>query len=187
MGAAVPTSLGRVAGRASFVSGVLAAVGVVFLLAMFVSFGVGATSPALVFGRVNDTLVLVSYLLAAPGVLAVRELLRPSAPILGGLLAILGLAAISAIVVLQALLVFDVLTFEEQVGPVSIALLVLGGWFVASGYLGRSSGVLPRGVRMGLIAATYVGYPIYAIWLGRHLSASAPLTPPRRAVVPVEE
>ena len=60
------------------------------------------------------------------------------------------------------------LTFAEQT-DFSLALLVLAAWFVIVGYLGRSSGVLPGGVRMGLLAATYVGYPIWALWLGRRL------------------
>jgi hypothetical protein len=55
-----------------------------------------------------------------------------------------------------------VLSFQVQVGPASIALLVLGAWFVVTGFLGGRSGVLPRGGRMGLFSATYVGYPIWA-------------------------
>jgi hypothetical protein len=40
---------------------------------------------------------------------------------------------------------------------------------VLTGYLGSSSGTLPHGLRMGLLAVTYVGYPIWAFWLGRRL------------------
>lgn len=65
--------------------------------------------------------------------------------------------------------VLGMLTFEEQIGAVSLALLVLAVWFVIIGYLGSSIGVLPHGVRMGLLAATYVGYPFWAFWLGRRL------------------
>jgi hypothetical protein len=153
----------------SYASGTMAAVGVVFLAAMFASFAVGASSQALAVGRINDVLVTVSYLLALPSVIALGMLLRQHAPALSVVATVIGVGALGAIVVLQWLLITEVLSFEVQVGPVSIALLVLGAWFVAVGYLGRSGRVLPNGVRMGVLAATYVGYPVWAFWLGRNL------------------
>src|SRR4029077_5697772 len=145
------------------------AIGVVFLAAMFVSFAVQATSPGLAFGWINDVLVGVAYLLAVPSVIAIGALLRPAAPVVGRLATVIGLGAILAIVVLQWMVVLGAVTFEDQIGAVSLALLVLGVWFVIVGHLGSSSGVLPDGVRMGLLAATYVGYPFWAFWLGRNL------------------
>jgi hypothetical protein len=164
---------GRLAGRTLMISGVLAAAGVAFIVAMFASFAVGARDAALAFGRVNDVLILVGYLLAAPAVLALRAILRPEAGRAGDVVALVGLVAIGAIVVLQLLLVAGRLTFAEQVGPVSLALLVLGAWFVVVGLSGSRSGLMPRGARMGLLAALYVGYPIWAIWLGRRLATEA--------------
>ena len=176
------------AGRISIVSGVISAVGVAFLFAMYASFAIGAQSIGLVFGRINDALIMIAYLLAVPSAFALNELLRPRWPTLSRVLLVIGIGAISAIVILQALLVAEVLTFEEQIGPVSVALLVLGGWFIATGYLGRRLGVLPRGTRMGVLAATYVGYPIWAIWLGRRLIGTAVASPAqRRPIVPVKE
>jgi len=163
----------RIAARTTVASGVIGAIGIGFLVAMFVSFAVATNGPALVLGRVNDVCVLVSYLLCAPSVIAVWARLRRGAPAINALLALLGLGAIVAIVVLQALLVIDAVTFEEQVVPVSIALLTLGVWFVLAGHLGSSSGALPGGTRMGLLAATYIGYPIWAFWLGRRLRPAA--------------
>lgn len=65
------------------------------------------------------------------------------------------------------------MTFEEQIGPVSIALLAVGAWMVGIGYVARSAGVLPNGVRNGVLGALYVGYPIWAIDVGRSLLARA--------------
>jgi hypothetical protein len=161
----------RPTGWATLVSGVAAAIGIVFLVAMFASFAVGATSSGQAFGRINDVLVMVSYLLAAPSVLALSALLRSGAPVLSSVLTLIGLGAIVAIVALQYQLIVGALTFEGQVGLVSVALLVLGVWFVVTGYLGSASGEFHYGVRMGLIAATYVGYPIWAIWSGRRFLA----------------
>lgn len=159
----------RLGGWTAYASGVVSAISWVFLIAMFASFAVGATSPGLVFGRINDVLVVAWGLLALPLTVALHVLLRPHAPILSGLAMMFGIGAIVAIMVLQSLLVVGALTFEEQIGPVSIAFLVLAVWFVMTGYLGSSSRALPHGVRIGLLAATSVGYPIWAFWLGRHL------------------
>ena len=177
---AVPaTTVLRVAAMTTVISGVIAAIGMAFLVGMFAAFAVDASGPALVLGRINDTAVLLSYLLCAPSVLAVRQLLRPGHPVLGTLAAILGLGSIAAIVILQGFLIAGIMTFEEQVGLVSIGLLGLGVWFVATGQAGASSAVLPHGLRMGVLAASYVGYPIWAVWLRRRLIPGDPPQPSR--------
>lgn len=163
----------RLGGWTAYASGVAAAIGLVFLIVMFASFAIGTRPAGLVFGSINDVMVMVTYLFAMPSAIALGVLLRPYAPRLSGLYTVIGLGAMAAVIVLQWLLVVRALTFEEQIGPVSIALLVVAAWFVLTGYLGRSSGVLPHGVRMGLLAATYIGYPIWAFWLGRCLLEKA--------------
>jgi hypothetical protein len=166
----------RLVSRLTFASGALGAFGVVFLVAMFVSFAVGARSAGLAFGWINDVLLMVSYALAAPAALALGSLLRPRAPILSTFAAVIGLAAIVVIVLLQLLLVIGAMTFEEEIGPASIAFLFLAAWFGLTGYLGRVAGVLPNGVRWGILGATYVGYPIWAFWMSRNLVPRS--TPP---------
>jgi hypothetical protein len=178
--AAEPVPAQGPVGRITIVSGVLAAIGVAFLTAMYASFAVGATPLALAFGRINDVLVMLAYLLAIPVAIAVCRLLRPRAPLMSMVAAVTGIGALGVIVVLQFLLVVGALTFEEEVGPVSIALLILGVWFVLIGYLGRTSGVLPNGVRWGILGATYVGYPIWAFWMSRRLAEQTPAFPVQR-------
>jgi len=158
-----------VAGWTAYASGLLAAVGIAFLIPMFVSFAVGAATSGRAFGQINDVLVMASYALAVPSTVALRSVLQPQTRRWSDPLALIGVGSMVAIVILQLLLVVGALTFEEQFGFVSIAGLVLGGWFVATGYLARSNGLLPHGVRDGLLAAGYVGYPIWAFNLGRHL------------------
>ncbi len=162
------TTLG-LAAWISYASGVVAAVGLVFLIAMFASFAAGATSPGLVFGWINDVLGVVGALLMLPLAVALHVLLRPRAPILSGLAMMIGVGAMVGIIVLQSLLVLGALTFQEEVGPVLIAFLFFVVWLVLTSYLGNASGALPHGLRMGLLAVTYVGSPIWAFWLGRHL------------------
>lgn len=163
------TTVLRLGGRAAYANGMVSAVGLLFLVAMFVSFALGATSIGLVFGWINDVSAVVAALLMLPLVVAVHVLLRPHAPILSRLATVIGFGANLAIMVLQSLLVLGALTFQEEIGPVLIAFIFLVVWLVLTGYLGNSTGALPHGLRMGLLAVTYVGYPIWAFWLGRHL------------------
>jgi uncharacterized membrane protein len=163
-----PTVL-RLAAAAAYASAVVAPIGLVFLVALYISFGVGARSQGLVFGWINDVLAVVTGLLMLPIAVAVHVLLRERAPQRSRLALIVGIGANVAIVILQSLLVVGSLTFEQEILPVLIAFLALVVWYVTTGFLGSSAGVLPHGVRMGLVAATYVGYPFWAVWLARHL------------------
>jgi hypothetical protein len=78
----------------------------------------------------------------------------------------IGIVGMIAIIVLQYLLIAGVLTFEQQVGAVSVALLAVAVWLVVTGYLGRFTGKLPGSLLMSIIGASYVGFPIWAFWLG---------------------
>lgn len=159
----------RSGGMAALASGTIGVVAVALLIAMVVLFAVGAESTARAVGWVNDLLSLVMYALAIPVALALHALLRPSGPRRSGTIAAVGVLALAAVVILQAILVVGAMTFGQQSVLVSIALLGVGVWLVATGVLGRSIGVLPHGLRNGLIGATYIGYPFWAIDLGRRL------------------
>jgi len=155
----VSSPLVRATARLSAITG---AAGVVFLVSMFLAFGAGATSAGQALGRINDVLVMVAYPLALPSLQALRARSRPIAPREADLATLIGIAAVIAITVLQGMLVADVLTFEQQGGPVSLALLAFGVSLVMLGDAGRRAGVFPDGRRMGLIGATYIGYPLWA-------------------------
>jgi hypothetical protein len=160
-------------GRAAYATAVVAPIGLAFLVAMYVSFALGAKSPGLAFGWINDMLAVVTGLLMLPVAVAVHVLLRDRAPRASRLALILGIGANVAIAILQSLLVAGVLTFDQEIGPVLIAFLALVVWFVTTGLMGSSTGVLPHGIRMSVLAATYIGYPFWAAWLGRHLLGRA--------------
>lgn len=156
----------RFGGVAAYVSGVVAAVGVVFLIAMFVSFVVGSDLTG-TLGRVNDVLIAVQYSLALPAAVGLHALLRPRNRRLSRLVLLIGIIGMLAIVVLQLLLVFGVVAFDRQVVFVVLALLVVGAWLVLTGILARP--ILPHSQRMSLLAVPYLGYPIWAFWLGTQL------------------
>lgn len=167
-GGDAPMSLGmRVAGLASVASAGIAAVAVILLVLMFGAFGLGATSAGKTAGAINDVLTLVAYLLAAPGVLATGAILRHRRPVIVWIGVLTAIGAIGAVVVLQWQLVSGALPFNQQIGPVSVAFLILGAWFVLSAHIG--AGLLPYGVGIGVSAAVYVGYPVLAFRLGRSL------------------
>ena len=161
--------LARIAGPALVASSVAGAVGLVFLAAMFAAFAAGAQATGMTLGFVNDVTGVVTPILAAPAIVVVGRILGTRSPRLAPVLTVIALVAMGAIVVLQSLLVAKVLTFERQILPVSLAMLVWGGWFVAVGYLGRRDGALPVGPGLGLASALYVGYPVWAWRLGRWL------------------
>lgn len=164
----------RFGGVAAYVSGVVAAVGVVFLIAMFVSVVVGSELAG-TFGRVNDVLVAVQYSLALPAAVGLHALLRRRNKRLSRLVLVIGIIGMLTVVALQLLLVFGVLTFPRQVVFVVLALLVVGAWLLITGVLARP--ILPHSQRMSLLAVPYFGYPVWAFWLGTQL-----LSQPSRGV-----
>jgi hypothetical protein len=154
--------LTRLAGWFAYASGVVSTIGVVFFVAMLAVKGP--------FGRLNDICVMIQYLLALPIPLALHRLLQARAPFLSKLAMLIGILGMMAVVVLQFLLIVGVLSFSEQVGPVTFALVVVvGAWLVITGYLSRSTGKLPRSMLVSILAVPYFGYPVWAFWLGRHL------------------
>jgi hypothetical protein len=169
-GGVFPSPLVRWTARLSAITG---AAGVVFLVSMFLAFGAGATSTGQALGRINDVLVLVAYPLVLPSLRALRSASRSIAPREADLATLIGVVAVIAITVLQGLLVADVLTFEQQGGPVSLAFLAFGVSLVMLGDAGRRAGVFPDGRRMGLIGATYFGYPLWAWRVSQPLVAGA--------------
>lgn len=163
----------RFAAWAAFTAAAIAAVGALFLVAMFASLGTGARSAGLTFGRINDLLILVSYPLATPAVLGVHRLLRPHAPIRMTVATTISIVSIGAIALLQALLVVEVLTFEQQVIPVTIAIVGFAVGQAMAAAVGRSTGLMPGGVRWALPTAVYFGFPLWAVWVGRQLNRIA--------------
>jgi hypothetical protein len=163
------TRINRVAGTALLISAAVTVVGVVCLIAMFVGFAAGAASTARAFGFVNDASALLTYPLTLPAMVVLHGLLRPRWRGASTVAAAFGVVGVVGIVLLQALLVANVLTFEQQIGPVSVAFVLFGVWAVSTGYMASGIGLLPHGVRLGLIASLYVGFPVWAWLLGRRL------------------
>ena len=156
------TTVLRLGGWTAYLSGAVAAIGLLFWFARF-------AFPGSVIGWLNDVFVMIQYALTVPIAVSLHTLLQSYNPGRSLSAMVVGVGGMVAVVVLQFLLVVDALTFAQQVLPVTTAILVVGLWLVITGYLARTTGKLPHGLRMSLIAVPYFGYPIWAFWLGRHL------------------
>jgi len=77
---------------------------------------------------------------AVPGVLAIGAALRVATPRLSRFGTPLAVAGIAVIVVLQALLVAGVLTFEQEIGPATVGFVAMGSWMVVAAVAGRRTG-----------------------------------------------
>jgi hypothetical protein len=148
-------------------SSAVSVVGLVALFGMFTAFGTGNQGLGSTLGMINDVLAFPTLLLMLPAVVELRRLLRPSSPALVDTLTVLGVLAMAGVLVLQGMLVAGLLPFSVQINYVSIVWVGLAAWFIGTGVVGSRAGLLPRGGRMGALAATYVGYPVWGLWLAR--------------------
>ena len=160
----------HVAGAISIVVGIISAIGVVLLIVMFILFATPQKELGYRVGMLNDICVALQYLLTIPVALALYPFLKPYNPALVHIATITGIIAMLLVTGLQLLLIFKVLTFERQVVWVSLAMILgVGFWLIISGLAARSTGRLPASLLMSSLAVPYIGYPVWAIWLGLHL------------------
>jgi hypothetical protein len=160
----------QIAGAIAILSGIISAIGVVFFIAMFAFFMTPNKELGLSFGLLNDICVALQYLLAIPIALALYRILAAYNPTLMRIATIWGIAALSITVGLQLLLIFKVLTFEQQAPWIALAMLLgVGSWLLITGLVARSTVRLPNSMLMSILAVPYFGYPVWAFWLGQRL------------------
>jgi hypothetical protein len=162
-----------VAGYAAIASGVLAIPMILAIVVMFAGFALGpdARATALRFGTINDTLTIVVYGLLLPVIPAMHVLVKETGSSRSLALALVGAAGIVFTMVLTWLLISGAMSIEQQIGPVSLALVAAGVWIVGASYLAAKVGFLPNGLRNGVLGALYVGLPVWGVDLGRRLLA----------------
>ena len=165
-----PDPLIRAAGGFAIISGIISFVGIICLVTMFILFATPFKERGFIFGLLNDICVAVQYLLTIPISLAVHRILLPYNPILVRVATLVGIAAMLVVIALQLALVFEIITFQRQVVWLSLVMIVgVGSWLIITGLVARSAAKLPNSVIMSAVAVPYFGYPVWAIWLGRHL------------------
>jgi hypothetical protein len=162
------------AGRIAIVSGIIAVVGVVFLILFYVLyFATPLKDVGALFGGLNDALIAVQYLLTIPLALSLRQILRPYAPTRIDVATFVGIASMLVVVALQTALVLGVLTSQQTMVWVALAMIVgVAFWLVTTALVARATGRFPNSLRMSLMAVPYLGYPVWAFWLGKQLLRS---------------
>jgi hypothetical protein len=146
----------RIAGWSAYASGAVAISGLLPILTIF-AFAVNIPS-------LNDSAVIVQYVLALPIALVLYPLERARAPLQSRIAMLLGIVGICAVAVIQVVWLFAaVLSWTTYIVLIGTAMLLIGSWPVTTGSdLSRSSGPLRRSLLMGVLAATYLAYPIWA-------------------------
>jgi hypothetical protein len=165
------SAFSTLAGWCMYASGVVAAIGVLFLALLYLGFLTGREG-LYQFGPLNDVCVLLQYLLALPAVISLYRQLGGQSPFLSRLALVLALVGIIAVAVFQVLLLTGIMPFSKQVWFVSASIFLIGGWILINSYLGRSSGSMPVGVPVSVLAFFYFGYPFWAFQVGGFLLIS---------------
>lgn len=162
----------RIAGVIAILTGIISVIGVVFLISMFVLFATPQKELGNRVGLLNDICVALQYLLAIPIALTLHRILVAYNPAMMRIATITGITAMVITVGLQWLLIFKVLTFEQQVIWVSLAMILgVGSWLGITGLVARSTNKLPNSLLMSILAVPYLGFPVWAFWLGQNLLA----------------
>lgn len=166
-----PTQWTHLAGAIAIVIGVLSAIGVLLFIAMMFFFArPGMEALGHRVGMLNDICVALQYLLTIPVALALHAILQRYNPSLMRAATIIGISAMLLVTILQLLLIFKVLTFEQQLPWISLAIILgVGSWLVMTGLVAQSTGRLPNSLLLSALAVPYFGYPVWAFWLGLRL------------------
>ena len=160
----------HMAGVIALVTAVISAIGVVLLIAMFALFATQQSELGNRVGWLNDICVALQYLLTIPIALALYRILSAYNPLLIRIATILGIVSMLIVAGLQLLLIFKVLTFEQQVLWVSLAMILgVGSWLLVTGLAARSTNRLPNSLLMSILAVPYIGYPVWTFWIGLQL------------------
>lgn len=180
--------LPSIAGPSAVLAGV---VSILSFLALFIFFaGVG------VFGPINDALSVIQFLLLIPVFIAFHMIVRPQPGSTAGLITGVAVATLLAMAIMQTLLVFRQVQFEQTLRPILLLGLVLGAWWILTGLWSQEVAAIPSGlswagiltgisfivIALGFLffghthPMTALGFlvgavaqPLWAIWLGRLL------------------
>lgn len=160
------------AGGIAILVGIISSVGIVFFIGLYALYTTPLKELGLTFGMINDICVTIQYLLTIPIALALYRILVTYNPLLIRGATIIGIIGMISTAGLQLLVIFGVLTFEQQFIWIAMAIILgIGSWLVITGLVARYTERLPHSVRMSLLAVPFFGYPLWAFWLGRRLSA----------------
>jgi hypothetical protein len=142
-----PTRVRRYAGWSAYVSAGLSIISGVSLLLFYAleaprAVATGGASPH-TLGTVNDVTGLVGMACQLPLTVALHQFAPARRQWLSWVALALGVAGILMLVIAQALLVAQVISFAVNVPFVMAALVLIGTWLILANHLGRRGGALP--------------------------------------------
>jgi hypothetical protein len=157
----------RVAGWSAYLS---AAAMIISIVLTSIVFSRGTVVPGT---RTHNAFIEVfdvsSAFFLIPLPIALDPLYRTGAPTLSRVVMLIGVAVGLAGTILSMLFVFQVLWFVDVFAGSVYGLLAFSLWMLLEACLARQSSKPPAGFSMALIGATIIGYPLWAVWLGRYL------------------
>jgi hypothetical protein len=87
-----------------------------------------------------------------------------------GILSAICITSMLLVTLLQVLLIFKALTFEQQLPWIALAIILgVGSWLIMTGLVAQSTSRLPNSLLLSALAVPYFGYPAWAFWLGLRL------------------
>ena len=156
----------RIARTCALVSGVAGLVAGLLLIGFF------ALAGHTWLGTANDVVGIVQFAAFAPVIWALHRRL----PVTRWLRAVtvVAVAGAIALAVLGVLLVTDVLTYQQQIGPVIVTILLIYAWLLAANLAAHRFRTLPRAVTLsGVMLA--VGFLTGMVLVGASLVLTNPV------------
>jgi hypothetical protein len=157
----------RLTAACAFLSGISAAIGIVFLIIFYSDFEVYGQ-----FGTMNDIMVIVQYSLMLPIAFVLYRLLRAVDAVKAQTNFMIGLGGMLAVIILQLFLVLDIIPFYLQIGPVILCFFIVLAWFILNRNLSQRDAemktLVPQNKALTILAGLVFGYPIWAYLLGRN-------------------
>jgi len=136
----------------AWVSGIVGLLAGLFLLGFFALDSYGVRLAGLSLGHINDILGAVQFAAFVPVVWTLGRQLPAARTV--RVATVVAVVAAVAFVVLSVLLVAGVLTFDQQIGPVIVAIIAIYCWLLVVNLVAHRTRALPRAVsRTGVLLA----------------------------------
>ena len=135
---------------------------VLSFLTILIFFAVGG-----IFGPINDAISVFQFLFLVPVALALYRLLNPYAQTLSFIAAALGITAMLIFAILQALLVFRQVRFEQTFTYVLLMTGTVGVWWLIVSIISLTNSVYPTGLAwVGITAGAASILVLIGFWIG---------------------
>jgi hypothetical protein len=123
-------------------------------------------------GTANDVVGIVQFAAFAPVIWALRRRLPPTRWLRA--ITVVAVAAAIAFAVLSVLLVTNVLTFEQQIGPLIVTILLIYAWLLTANLAAHRFRTLPRAVTLSGVMLG-VGFLMGMVLVGGSLVLANPV------------